>query len=160
MSRTATGRAKTYLPGTDDSERLDDIIAELEREFRAGGSMRLVSAAGHEIEFPGDLFDIIRQVAEFLASGQGVTVIPTDTQLTTQDAADFLGVSRPTLIKYLERDELPYEMVGRHRRVLLADLVAFQERARAQRQAMLRQLARHNQDTGMLDVTYRAGEDH
>ncbi len=160
MPRTATGRAKTYLPGTDDPQHLEDIIAELEREFRAGESMRLVSATGQEITFPGDLFDIVRQVAEVLASGQGVTVIPTDTQLTTQEAADFLGVSRPTLIKYLERSELPHEVVGRHRRVMLADLVTFQERTRVQRQATLRQLARHNQDAGMLDLTHQADEDH
>ncbi|MFV0375304.1 helix-turn-helix domain-containing protein [Microbacterium sp.] len=159
MPRTMNGPGRTYLPGADSPQQLEDILAELEREFRAGQSMRLVSAAGQEIELPGDLFDVLRRVAEFLAAGQGVTVVPTDTQLTTQEAADFIGVSRPTLVKYLDSGALSYDTVGRHRRVMLADLVSFQERIRAERQAALRQLARHNQQSGMLDLVHEPDTD-
>ena len=65
--------------------------------------------------------------------------------MTTQQAADFLGVSRPTLIKYLEDGTIPFDKRGRHRRVLLRDVVAFQEAFRVDRKAALRDMARNTQ---------------
>ena len=59
--------------------------------------------------------------------GRGVTIIPTNRMLTTQEAADVLGVSRPTLVKVLESGDLRFSKVGRHRRVALGDLLAYRE---------------------------------
>lgn len=98
----------------------------------------LTSADGSQvIELPEPLFDALRQVAEALGNGQGVTVAPQETKLTTQSAADFLGMSRPTLVKLLENGEIPFETVGRHRRVTLGDLVDYKSRFRLERRAIL-----------------------
>lgn len=154
--RSAAGSevGRTYLPDEVSKQQVSALIEEIERQFREGETMRIVSAGGQEIELPGRLFEILRQVADMLASGQGVTVVPRGTQLTTQEAADFLGVSRPTLVKFLTQGKIPFSTVGRHRRVMLTDLIEFQERSRAERQAALRQLARTNQESGMLDLVY------
>jgi excisionase family DNA binding protein len=158
MSTPRSSTGKTYIPDEGNQHQVAELIAEMERQFRAGGSMTLTSASGQVVELPGELFDIVRQVSEILASGRGVTVAPHDTQLTTQEAADFLGISRPTLVKLLTEQRIPYGTVGRHRRVLLKDLVDYQARSRAERQAALRQLARTNQESGMLDLVYRPDE--
>ena len=84
-----------------------------------------------------------------LAAGQGITVVPQGMTMTTQQAADFLGISRPTLVRLLETGEMPFEQPGRHRRVRLEDLIAYQSASRLERQGALRELRRANLDAGL-----------
>jgi excisionase family DNA binding protein len=81
-------------------------------------------------------------VTNALAAGEGITIVPQGTTMTTQQAADFLGISRPTLVRLLEAGEIDYDKPGRHRRVQLEDLVAYQAKFRAERRAALRELQR------------------
>lgn len=106
------------------------------------GRATLVGPDGKERSIPAEIFEVLEQVANALALGDGVTVMPYATRLTTQEAADFLGISRPTLVKLLESGVIPFELVGRHRRVTLRDIVDYQERARADRRSALADLAR------------------
>jgi excisionase family DNA binding protein len=71
---------------------------------------------------PREAAVLLAKVLGFLASGEGVTVVPDATELTTQQAAEFLNVSRPYLIKLLESDQIPFRLVGTHRRVRFRDL--------------------------------------
>ena len=146
-------RQKTYLPGTDESGRISELLDRLDEEIEQSGQVVLISAFGEQFELPSQLFDVLRFVASTLASGNGVMVVPCGKRLTTQEAADFLGISRPTFVKLLESGVLPFEKVGRHRRVLLGDLVSYQERERARRRTVLAQSARNNQESGMLELT-------
>ncbi|MGO1544786.1 MAG: helix-turn-helix domain-containing protein [Gulosibacter sp.] len=160
MRSTMDGdRGRTYVPQAEEAQQLGNIITEMERQVPHGGTMRIISADHQEIELPNSLFTVIRQVAQTLAEGRGVTVIPHDAQLTTQEAADFLGVSRPTLVKLLREDRVPHTTVGRHRRVLLADIIAYQERERAERQALLRRTVREGQQDGLFDVVYEPDDE-
>lgn len=147
--RSRNADARTYFP-TDDTR--DDIVdfARLLREMGfdsenhpAGAALR--APDGSERPIPNEIFEVLEQVADALANGSGVTVAPNDMQMTTQQAADFLGVSRPTLIKYLEDGTIPYEKRGRHRRVLLRDVVEFKDRFRVDRREALRELTRDTQ---------------
>ena len=76
-------------------------------------------------------------MVEALRQGLAVTVAPQTLTLTTQQAADLLGVSRPTVIRLLEEGVVPFERTGTHRRVMLRDLLAYRERRRAQQYATL-----------------------
>lgn len=90
---------------------------------------RLISRDGTQsILLPDELFKALKFVAQNLAEGRAVTVAPIEKQLTTQEAAEFLGMSRPTLIKIIERGELPCTKIGRHRKVRLGDLISYQHR--------------------------------
>lgn len=72
-----------------------------------------------------------------LAAGKAVTVTPQEPQLTTQQVADLLGVSRPTVVRLIESGELRAERNGVRRRVLLGDALAYRERRRQRQYAML-----------------------
>ncbi len=150
---TVEGRAKerTYLPAEESAAELGAFVRQLERF--ANQQATLISAAGEEVALPAQLFDLLRRVSGELAAGRGVSVLPRDMRLTTQQAADLLQISRPTLIRLLEAGRIRFELVGRHRRILLADLEAYRDQTRAERRAALRQMAREGQEDGLLEIT-------
>lgn len=94
---------------------------------------------------------MLANVVEAMRRGQAITVAPLAQRLTTQQAADLLGISRPTLVKLLEDGRIPYETPGRHRRIRLADLLAFQEVSRGERRDALRELTIDAQEVGLYD---------
>lgn len=143
-------KAQTYLPEAAAREELLDF-AELVRELEAylalsSSKAALVDPAGAARPIPDEIFRILEQVTNALAAGEGITVVPQGMTMTTQQAADFLGISRPTLVRLVESGEIPFDKPGRHRRVRLEDLVEYQASFRAQRRAALRDLARANLD--------------
>jgi len=90
-----------------------------------------------ELTVPREAAELLRGILAAMAAGTPVQVIPVHAELTTQQAADLLGVSRPHLIKLLEDDLIEYRLVGTHRRVLAASLRAYQAASIAkQRQAV------------------------
>jgi excisionase family DNA binding protein len=89
-----------------------------------------------------DLLELLRQTAE----GNAVTMVPIHAELTTQQAADLLNVSRPHLIKLLEDGEIPHHRTGRHRRIRAEDLFAYRERRHQESQEALQALADLSQE--------------
>lgn len=103
----------------------------------------------HEVELPTSALRLLEEILAGLAGGNAIKIVPIHAELTTQEAADLLNVSRPHLIKLLEDGELPFHRTGKHRRVRLADLMQFREtRERASEQAM-EELSRQTQELGM-----------
>jgi len=93
---------------------------------------------------------ILAQILGFLAKGQGVTVTPSNAMLTTQQAADFLNVSRPYLIKLLEAGKIPFEKVGTHRRVAFGELMEYKRRDDQERRRAADELTELGQELGKL----------
>ena len=109
----------------------------------------LVASTGEKQEIPSEVFKLLSYIVESLSAGKGVTVMPTNSQLTTQQAADHLGISRPTLVKLLELGEIPFTKVGRHRRVTLEDLIEYERTAQEQRSRTLQELTAEATSQGM-----------
>lgn len=94
------------------------------------GELTLLDSDRRTVDLPPGLVDVMRDVARALEQGLAVTVAPTATVLTTQQAADYLAVSRPTLVKLLESGQIAFEKPGQHRRVRLSDVLAYREQTR------------------------------
>ncbi len=98
---------------------------------------------------PREAAVLLAKVLGFLASGEGVTVVPDSAELTTQQAAEFLNVSRPYLIKLLESDQIPYRLVGTHRRVRFRDLREYKSRDDLDRRRAADELTGLSQELGL-----------
>lgn len=109
------------------------------------------AGAGTTITLPPSALALLVAILDEMAQGNGLALLPQRTELTTQQAADVLGVSRPHLIKLLERGVLPHHKVGSHRRVRLADLLAYQRQRDAARLEALAELAEVSQELGLDD---------
>ncbi|MEM9284650.1 MAG: helix-turn-helix domain-containing protein [Pseudomonadota bacterium] len=88
----------------------------------------------HKVELTPSLGQLVLDVLTHIGRGQMVTVLPYDADLTTKEAADILNVSRPYFIKLLENKELPFRLVGTHRRVRADDLLAYKDKRDADRE--------------------------
>lgn len=114
----------------------------------------LLGPDGEQIPLPMAAYEVLRQVVSAMERGASVSVEPIDKQLTTQQAADLLGVSRNTLVRLLDEHELPFERLGqsRHRRLRLRDVLAYRERKRADRRSRLDELTRQAAEDGLYDI--------
>ncbi|MFC4455187.1 helix-turn-helix domain-containing protein [Deinococcus sonorensis] len=130
---TAQARATTQLLAQHDGEPLRLIIGD--------------DAA--PVVLPSTVARLFQHLLTQLAAGNAVTVLPVQAELTTQQAADLLNVSRPYLIRLLESGEIPFSKVGTHRRVQLQQLLQYREQVRAQQQAALTALTEEGQDLGL-----------
>lgn len=115
------------LPPTTSGRR--EEIAHLQALVLRDPEHLTLSSGDDHAPLPGPVVDALRRALVALAQGQAVTIFPTSTLLTTQQAADMLGVSRPTIIKILDAGEIPYITPGRHRRISLTDVLAYQRRS-------------------------------
>lgn len=133
---------ETYLP-TGGGDELAEVFGflrahDVASEGVAGSRYALTSGvAGDQVELPAEVHRVLLQVVEAMREGLAVTVVPRSQTLTTQQGADLLGVSRPTLIKALDAGRIPFERVGVHRRIQLRDLLAYREQRREDQYAAL-----------------------
>jgi excisionase family DNA binding protein len=97
---------------------------------------------------PRQVAVLLAQVLALLANGQGVQIMPDRAMLTSQQAADTMNVSRPYLIGLLERGEIPYEMVGTHRRIGFADLLDYKRKDDQRRRSALNELTALGEELG------------
>jgi excisionase family DNA binding protein len=101
------------------------------------------------VKLPPPAVGLLLRILEEMARGNAVTIIPVHAELTTQEAADMLNMSRPSLIQLLDEGKIEYRRVGTHRRVRFEALMKYKRRMDEQRQAALRELAAYDQDLGI-----------
>jgi excisionase family DNA binding protein len=122
----------TVFPPTSAEESQLQRLADL---LDSGTQLSVLTADGQSFELTGQLRDILAHASRALSNGQALE--PRDAVLSTQEAADAIGVSRPTLVKLLESGEIAFSKPGRHRRVQLKDLMDYQQRIRRHRREVL-----------------------
>lgn len=125
-------------------------IRELRRLMQSGRA-KLVGPDGHQIPLPEPVHDLLLLILKNLQAGKAISIIPEHQQLTTQRAANILGVSRPFLVGLVEKGEIPFHMVGSHRRIYLRDLLDYKRRRDSARHDAINDMARAEMETGTYD---------
>jgi excisionase family DNA binding protein len=129
--------------------RLSTALQQNGTSQNGGKRAKLVSPSGEELEIPDSVYAILVRVVREMDQGSGITIMPVHAELTTQQAADLLNVSRPYLINLLNKREIPFHKVGRHRRIRLDDLRNYKERRDSKRRQLLREMTREAQEAGL-----------
>jgi excisionase family DNA binding protein len=139
------------VPTERDVQVASTVISELKAvKGKRFSKYKLASNNGKfEIELSEGTFELIVRILTEMAKGNGIMVIPIHAELTTQQAADFLNVSRPFIIGLLEKGEIPFRTVGRHRRIRLEDIVNYKKIVETKRLATLNELAAQAQELNM-----------
>ena len=118
-----------------------DEIRELHRMLNLGAPA-LVGPQDERINLPESVYHLLKQVVATMMRGKTIVLTPENERLTTQAAANFLGVSRPHLVKLLDSGSIPFEKVGQHRRVNMKDIATYRKHRDAERRSALNELAR------------------
>ena len=132
-SEVVTRDTFSSAPGDEGFARMFEFLRAHEQagDDRPAPRYRLVGPEPDDVvEVPEEMYRILRRVAEAMQQGLAVQITPRAHTLTTQQAADLLGISRPTLVKLLDRGSVPFERIGTHRRLQLADVLAYREKRR------------------------------
>lgn len=116
----------------------------------------LLGPDGEQIPLPVEVYATLMQVVDAMKHHRAVTVAPIDQKLTTQEAADYLGISRPTLIKLITQGKIPCETVdgSRHRRLVLEDVIEYQSKRAGERHTALDALVHEAEDMGLYEASH------
>lgn len=145
--------AVAVSPVTPDAESsaaaaqaLGGVQAYLRAHPDGPATVRLVDDDAGQLVVPRAAVELLARILAHMANGHGVSVVPAHAELTTQQAADLLNVSRPYLIGLLDAGEIEYRKVGSHRRVLAGSLLEYKHRDDARRRAAADELTVLTQD--------------
>ena len=108
-------------------------------EFLHGHGQALLVGKGGEpaVEIPETVHELLLQILDLMRQGKAISIIPVTQDLTTQQAAEVIGVSRPFFVKLIEAGAIPFHLAGTHRRVHLRDLLEYKERRDKERHAAI-----------------------
>ena len=139
-----------YLPDSRARSLAEAASRRLSAHL-ADADVLTLSLDGEDVSLPADVLRLFVEMLTELSEGRAVSIIPTEAELTTQQAADLLNVSRPFLVDLLEKGAIPHHKVGTHRRIRFQDLQTYRTRRdREQKQAL--------DDLAALGETFEDGE--
>jgi excisionase family DNA binding protein len=143
------GSLSERLPTHEEAEDAKKAAIFFARHLTKQGGLALRIKHGTDgvsVELPPAVTRLVLDLLLFVSKGEAVTIVPFGAELSTQEAADLLNVSRPFLVKLIEHKEIPHHKVGTHRRVRAEDLFAYKRRRDSKRNDALNRLAELGQE--------------
>jgi excisionase family DNA binding protein len=154
MTTSSFDPAEPVAPSEADARLAQESAGRLTRQLaKANGALELritdPAGASETVSIPSAAFRLLVTILAEMARGNAVRLIPHHAELTTQEAAELLNVSRPWLMRLLDGEHIPFHRVGTHRRVLFKDVMAYKAEHRRARGAALDALSRLDQELGL-----------
>lgn len=150
---TVQAPSRSLLPTPEEASLAKEsgrtVAGVLETRVETQQFNFLTASGVQQVTVPVSALRLFVEILTQMGSGNAVTVIPIHAELTTQEAADHLNVSRPFLIGLLERSEIPHHKVGKHRRIRYQDVISYKERIDAERKKVLAELAAQAQELNL-----------
>jgi excisionase family DNA binding protein len=146
---TSLDKPNTVLPSEHDTQLATEssrILSQLETDEN---EFRVRLDGGVELRLPSAVLTLLRHLLTEMSRGNAVTIIPTHAEMTTQEAANFLNVSRPHLVSLLTAKKIPFHKVGTHRRIRCEDLAQYQREQAKESKEALAALAAQAQEENM-----------
>jgi excisionase family DNA binding protein len=126
---------------------LSSTVEELDSKY----PLIEIEETEEKIRIPLKALKLLVEILKATSQGIPISIVPLATELTTQSAADFLGCSRPHLVKLLENGEIPFTKVGRHRRVKYEDVVDYKKKLKEEQKRRLIQMMKDDEGLGLYD---------
>lgn len=105
-----------------------------------------------KIELPLSALKFLEEILKKMSQGNIISIVPLATEVTTQKAAEILGCSRPHLVKMLQAGEIPFTMVGRHRRIMIEDVMRYKKKKKEQQKQYLKEIMSADEEDGLYDT--------
>jgi excisionase family DNA binding protein len=152
MGSPAHRATEPVLPAAEDVAQAQEAVRALARFVAKSPKAQLsIEDSSHRMHvvLPRAAVQLLQAILREMSQGNAVTLIPVHAELTTQQAADLLNVSRPYLVSLVESGVIPYRKVGTRRRILFEHLMAYKRAEDAKREEALNELARQAQELGL-----------
>jgi excisionase family DNA binding protein len=149
---TTTRSRSPLVPDAEDASAANEALQQLKGFLATHRDASVVTLRVDDDAFvvPREAAELFARVLAHMAAGEGVTVLPAHAELTTQQAADILNVSRPYLIKLLECGAVEFRLVGKHRRIRLESLMRYMREDDRKRRQAADELSSLTQDMGLV----------
>lgn len=135
---------------SDQKIALDSIKAFKARKKKKASTISIeIDNTGETITIPAKAFNLLKEVLLNMAEGNSIALFPTNSEISTQEAANILNISRPHFVKLLETGEIPFIKIGTHRRVQLRDVVDYENRINKRKRKNLNLLSKQAQELKM-----------
>lgn len=125
------------------------VVSQKLKSSRKIGVRIKIQETGKFITIPKKALTLLSAIIQNMAEGKTISIVHSNSEISTQQAADMLNVSRPHLVKLLETQKIPFKKVGSHRRVLLKDIMNYEEQLAKQRESQLDFLSNQAQDLNL-----------
>jgi excisionase family DNA binding protein len=132
-------------------ESYDALAASLE-QLRSENPEIEIEETEERIRIPKSALKLLARILKEISLGNPISIVPIATELTTQSAAEFLGCSRPHIVKLLEDGEIPFTKVGRHRRIKYEDVAIYKKNMKLRQRAKIQELMELDEESGLYDT--------
>ena len=137
------------IPEIEAAKQSSRMLSKYADADRVQLTLRANDGVAEDLVLPGQIMQLLLDIVSEMAKGNAISLVPIHHELSTQEAANLLNVSRPHLVSLLEKGVLPHRKVGAHRRVLASDVLAYKESLLAKRNTALDELSAISQELGM-----------
>jgi excisionase family DNA binding protein len=131
-------------------ESYQALISSLDRVSSDSPEIE-IEETEEKIRIPLRALKLLAKILEVTSKGKPISIVPVATEMTTQASAEFLGCSRPHLVRLLEEGKIPFTMIGKHRRVKFEDLIEFKAKMKAEQKQRIIDMMRSDEESGMYD---------